>query len=46
VQLKQAIRRAQALHGGPWYERDLASREDAERQALLEEHGGRVIRVT
>jgi elongation factor P len=32
--------------GGPWHDRPLARRADAERQALLEQHGERVIRVT
>jgi hypothetical protein len=32
--------------GGPWHDRELSRREDAERQALLEASGERVIRVT
>jgi very-short-patch-repair endonuclease len=32
--------------GGAWHENKLAREEDAERQALLEAHGERVLRVT
>jgi len=32
--------------GGAWHERPIARRLDAERQAVLEAHGDRVIRVT
>src|SRR5512133_2397272 len=33
-------------HGAAWHENRLAREDDAERQALLEAHGERVIRVT
>jgi elongation factor P len=32
--------------GGPWHDRELARRNDAERQAMLEAYGERVVRVT
>ena len=32
--------------GGAWHDNQIAREDDAERQALLEEHGERVLRVT
>jgi very-short-patch-repair endonuclease len=32
--------------GGPWHDQKVAREEDAERQAWLEAHGERVLRVT
>jgi very-short-patch-repair endonuclease len=32
--------------GAAWHDSKLAREDDAERQALLEEHGDRVVRVT